>query len=396
MRLVFVNYLHPDTGLVGSVRLWRFSQELARRGHRVLLVCSSTGASDNVDGLAERIETHDWREPLVVSVRSGHDEQTSPTGGRIHGRFAKRVRTAWNLLVRGGPFWRWTENCRGHLQVISERFQPQLCYATFGNLDSLNIAQSLARSSGVPWVLDIKDPASAFLPRLLRPWLVRRYRDAAAVTMNAEFQRDRNPGWAGGLAEVVYSGVESCPEIQAPVDADRFALVGAIYDDVALGKLMGGFSQCVKRSGGRARMIYYGKETERVRAASRRSGVAGNVTCAGLVERYEMLRECGSAGAICYVSYAGTFHHKLLELAALGRPLITSPRESDEGRGLLAKYNFPLACGDDESSLAEAMWAARTRPPVQTQEMVKEMSWRSVSAQLERVLMAAKQDRSSQ
>jgi hypothetical protein len=387
MRLVLINHLHPDTGMVGSVRFWRFSQELALLGHQVILLCASAGEADDLNQFSQRLHSHDWSGPLLVAA--GADPRTQQRGAATQGgyRTLRRLHTAWDLVVRGGPFWEWGRDSQPFLSIILTQFKPQLCYATFGNLDALNMARSLAHACKVPWVMDIKDPANAFLPKWLRPWLIRRYRDAAAVTLNADFQRHHNKGWSKPDAQVVYSGVEPCDLAGAAVECSCFALVGAIYDDAALLQLLKAFKQYIQVSDALARMVYYGKEGERVRIAAQLAGVADSVVCAGMVERYEMLRRCGTAAAVCYIGYAGGFHHKLLELAALGRPLIVCPKESAESHALMAKYNYPFFASADQASLFAAMNRAGQTQSVNNRQLLDDLGWPAVTKQLEQIFM---------
>jgi hypothetical protein len=300
-----------------------------------------------------------------------------------------RFQTAWDLLVRGGPFWQWKRDTEPFSTIIQNNFRPELCYATFGNLDALNIARELAQRCQIPWVMDIKDPAAAFLPKCLRPLLMRRYRDANAVTLNANFQRKYNKGWCNEKTELIYSGVESCAIPDAVIDPNLFALVGAVYDDASLFRLMAVFRRHVLESNSNARIIYYGKEVERVKVAARTAGVLERVDCAGMVDRLMMLRECSTAVALFYVGYAGTFHHKLLELAALGRPLIACPDESEESRDLMTKYKHPFYAGADEHELLRAMNTARLTKSADTRQLLEDMDWSAVTTQLERVLIGA-------
>lgn len=382
MRLVLINHLHPATGLVGSVRFWRLAEELAKRGHRVVLLCGKYDSVDKPETLRKRFDAHDWSTPLLVAC-GPNPLLDARAESRQRSRFAGRVRTAWDLLVHGGPFWNWRAEARPLYKVLHERFDPHFCYATFGNLDALGIARELAKVCRIPWVMDIKDPADAFLPGALRLWLMRPYRDAAAVTMNAGYQRQHNPGWARAAAKVMYSGVES-PLIPAPaVDQDRYALVGAVYDDQSLIRLLQGFRYHFTVQAKKARLVYYGKDAARVRLAADAIGLCHRIDYAGMFDRYAMLAECSSAAAICYVGHPGTFHHKLLELAALGRPLLACPNESEEGLSLIREHQIEFTGSVDEAALAMGLRAAATMPTRDTSELQQIFGWPTVARQLE-------------
>jgi hypothetical protein len=174
----------------------------------------------------------------------------------------------------------------------------------------------------------------------------------------------------------------------AAIERSRFVLVGAIYDDASLLQLMMAFKQYLQVSDSLARMVYYGKEGERVRITAQLAGVANSVVCAGMVERYEMLRQCGTAAAVCYIGYAGTFHHKLLELAALGRPLIICPKESAESHALMAKYNYPFFASSDQASLLGAMNKGGQTQSANTRQLLDDLGWPAVTRQLEQIFLA--------
>lgn len=386
MRLVLVNHLHPATGLVGSVRFWRMAEELAKLGHRVVLLCGRQDGVDSPEDLRNRLDTHDWSTPLLVAC-GPNPLLDARAGNQSSSRITGRLRTAWDLLVHGGPFWRWRLEARPFHTVLRERFDPHLCYATFGNLDALGIARDLAKVCRIPWVMDIKDPADDFLPGALRTWLMRPYRNAAAVTLNADFQRRHNPGWARRDAKVIYSGVESLPAPTLTVDEDRYALVGAVYDDRNLMHLLQGFRYCFETRARNARLVYYGKESDRVRSAAIATGLNHQVKYAGMLDRRVLLPECATAAAICYVGYPGTFHHKLLELAALGRPLIACPDESEEGWSLIRKHRIQFTGSSDPAVLREALHRAAAMPTGDTTELRQRFGWPTVARQLEELFV---------
>ena len=51
---------------------------------------------------------------------------------------------------------------------------------------------------------------------------------------------------------------------------------------------------------------------------------------------------CRGSKVNMYVAHQGTFHHKLLELLACGRPMLAYPGESDESRRLVREAGGEL------------------------------------------------------
>lgn len=381
MRMLFVSHVHPDSGLIGGLRLYRFARELAKRGHQIVLLCGNAKRTgDNVTEFEQRLATHDWAAPLVLSVADPRE----PPGTLITPRH--KAQTAFNLLVRGGPFWRWRKNALVFADAIQQRFRPQVCYATFGNLDALAIARTIARRASVPWVMDIKDATTSFIRPALRRFLMPRYSDAAAVTLNAEFQRSHNPGWVDARSVVIYSGVESSALADGTLDSHQVALVGSVYDTAVLATVIRGFGAWRHHVGSDATLHYFGINGDRVRAAATAIDALDAVIVHGQVTRDALLSHCARMGALLYVRSQHGFHHKLLELAALGRPLIACPAESDEAIGLSSRHGIDLACCGSEAAISDALSRAIAQPTADTHRVTHEFSWENVSRQLEGVL----------
>lgn len=389
MRAVFVNHLNPGTGFVGAVRLWRFAEELARRGHQIVFLSSTHRIADAPADLEARLLRHDWTQPLLVACGPSPAEEARASA-RVRGiRFISRLRTAWDLVVRRGPFWSWRRAAQEFYGPLSRQFRPQLSFATFANLDCLNIAQDLAGVCGIPWVLDIKDASVSFIPPQLRRLIAHRYRDAAAVTLNSEFQRHHNPGWLVEKAPVIYSGMEKVPTGPDISDFDPqiYSLVGSVCSDEFMRDLLGAFRSYARTCpiDSSPRMRYYGKEASRVEAAAEAAGACSLVECMGMLPREQMLAECAKSAAVCYVTSPRGFHHKLIELSALGRPMICHPAESMEALDLAARHDLPLWSCAGSANLPPA-FAAAARSPTRSMAYLKEtFSWPVVAAQLEAV-----------
>jgi len=64
MDILLINGTHPAAPHISGVRAGRFASELARMGHRCVLICPP------MPGMAARdpasIATHDWSRPLII------------------------------------------------------------------------------------------------------------------------------------------------------------------------------------------------------------------------------------------------------------------------------------------------------------------------------------------
>lgn len=389
MRLLFVNYLHPDSGLVGAVRMQRFAEELARRGHQVVLLCSCpNGQPDTPASFAGRIQRQDWSMPLVLALHD--DTAAAHAAAREPIAIVRKARTAARLLLREGRFWRWQRTAATFRRHIQDLFTPELAYATFGDLDSLAVARDYARQAAIPWVMDIKDPASIFIPGKLAPWLMRRYRGAVAVTMNSEYQRSHNGSWVDDRSVVIYSGVEPPPDGPASFEPTHVALVGSLYDDEAATHLLRGFDDWRRQSQPMARLYYFGTDAARLAGLAERMGLTQGLVIESQIPRAALLARCRQMAALLYVTHPeGAFNHKLLELAALGRPLIVSGASNPETERLCQRFDIPLTAVASEFAVSQSLAAAAVTPTRSMQSMCERTAWSSVAGQLEQVLAAA-------
>lgn len=386
MRLLLINHLHPDSGLVGAVRMQRFAEELARRGHQVVLLCAGhDGEPDTPTLFAARAACHDWSQPLVVAVRDD-----SPLHNQMRARqlppLPRKFATAFDLAWHGGPFWRWRRSAAGFYRPIHRLLDPEVAFATFGNLDALAIARRYAHRHRIPWVMDIKDPALEFLPFPLRGWLMPRYADAAAVTLNSEHQRTHNGCWARDDAIVIHSGVEGFHVADGGCNQSQVALVGSLYSGTGAEVLMRAFSAWRNDREPGGTLHYFGVDAEKASELARRLGVTQGLILEGQVPRAELLGKCARMAALMFAVHpGGAFHHKLLELAALGRPLIASPALGPEEQRLCTRFSIPLTCITSESDGARALAAASAAATVAMTDLVRKMSWAECAARLEGV-----------
>ncbi len=400
MRLVFVNHVHPDSGLVAGLRLWRFAQELAKRGHRVVFVTENiSSAPACVAGRFDQLAAdHDWRAPLVLAcgeVGSSRRHRSSRNGAKP--RLLRKVRTACDVAFRGGVFWRWRKAAERECDAILRAFAPEVVYATFGNLDALNIARGLARRGRIPWVMDVKDPLAAFVPRSLRGLVRLRYADAAAVTFNSAFQREVSGKVIHRTGPVVYSGADVADSSSlagtdaATSDGPFFSLVGSIYSDANALTLLDTFVTFARARHDEGRpepqLYYFGGDHARVRGLWERLGRPRSVVISEAIPRMSLLALCRRARANCYLASNRTFHHKLFELLAAGRPVIAFPMEWDESVEIARHAHAALRVCRTPAALREA-WshASDTSDEPGRAGLGAALGWPRFTLELEQIL----------
>jgi hypothetical protein len=384
MNLLFVNPLAPDAGVIGAMRLWRFAEELSGRGHRVLYLC----ARDEERGTTLDFESHDWSRPFVLAVGPSAERCLERRGLAA---VAGRAYTLAEIVLLRGPLWRWRRNMESYARLISERFAPDVCIGCFGSLDSLNVAQAVARARSAPWIMDIKDPANRFLHWAIRSYVGGRYRDAARVTLNSEFQRANNDGWPVERARVIYSGAAGLGfPGRGPVLPTTYALVGSIYSDNRARELLASFSAWRRqRAAEEALIVYMGTDAERVARIATSLGPDCPVEIAGQLPHDQFLERCASMAASMYIASENTFHHKSLELLVLGRPVIAYPGEGAEMKRLAEINRLPLWCAPDAAALERAWGAAPGTPSNPDRQAADALSWSRFAAEFEEEVLAA-------
>jgi hypothetical protein len=338
VNIVLVNPVHPRTPHVAALRAARFAEELARRGHQVILLTSTPPADAEAtaaNGAGARAR--------VVEVPGYREQAAAPS---LPSRL-RRFETAVRMLVHGGYQSAWV---RSAVHALPEGFRPDVVWTTFGKLESVVVARRLARRFRTPWVLDLKDKWDLFIPVGLRRLLAHRNRGWSAVTVNSAVNLEQAARWHRGRAEVIYSGVDDAFLTETALPADRRCfvvnLVGSLYfpervDEFLLGLRL--WSETLDPSTRAAvELRYVGGDADMLSAAVARSGLHVAVRAEGYLPSARLAAVCRRAAVNAYVAFPGSFHHKLLELLACDRPLVAFPGESQEARDLAARVGGEL------------------------------------------------------
>lgn len=346
MKILMINPVHPDTPHISAVRAWRFACELAALGHKVVLLTASREGR-RPDGIAS-LATHDWSNVLILAY--GPFDRGREKQARLPGLIRKGL-TAWRMLRHGGNEWRWSIDAVQVAKRLSEHFVPDVIWCTFGMMETVVAAKRIAASAHRPWVLDIKDNWELYVPRGLRRVMVWRTRGWAAITANSRFTADKARIWQRAAARVVYSGVDEAflerePSLEAEASHFWINVVGGIYFTDQLEALLAGIeswaSSLAPRMRSRASVRYLGGDGRLFDIVARRCLRAIQFEVCGYVPLKQMARLCQAAALNSYVAHAGTFHHKLLELLACGRPVLACPAEDEEARDLASKASAAL------------------------------------------------------
>lgn len=348
IKILIVGHCHPDLPHVCALRTKGFAEGLARRGHDVVLMTESLpGASSavDVDGVFERLSQRGDTRPFVLGcLPRGHGWSRRARQGRLPPVVNKAV-VAGSLLFHGGLFPDWVAGSRPFWPVLGDQWRPDIVWATFGNTGAWLIAQAVARRAGCPWVMDMKDPWSDFIPAPMRRLLAARFRDAAAATTLADIHGNDLRRWFGGDPVTVPSGVDipnpdGGAAADAPdTDAFRLSLVGSLYADDDLKMLMAGIrSWATDRRSCAARpavLEYFGDEQDRLVSATRDWGDICEVRIRGFVAPAELAQRLRRMDVNAFVNARTGFRHKVLEFAVAGRPVLCLPEVGTDESGIV-------------------------------------------------------------
>jgi len=404
LNAIFVNYAHPDALHVSGVRVPRFADALARRGHRIVLLTptlrhdeSGRGAGD----LSRVIDAHGWQQPLSLAYRPVSRRSLDLLrSGRLPGPASKLV-TLYHLLVHGGVHEDWVEASRPSWGAITARLRPDVVWTTFGHTSNLLLGKKLARLAGCKWVADIKDNLDVFVPRAVRPALRRRLSGCAAVTSNAHKHAQVAERFFRRPCVVVESGVskELLATVAAPSDPDVFGvlLVGSVYRDDTCLEFLTAVGDWWRAQQGptapRVELHYAGADEARVLRLATVAGVDRLLKPHGYLP-LDRLAAVGKAAAVnCYIWAGFGFHHKLLELLSLGVPVLAYAGESAESKTLAADLDGELHAPTTPGALTEAIggiyarWRAGDRPSLSPR--LGGLSWEAQAEKLEAVLEEA-------
>lgn len=409
MRLVFVNHAHPNLSHVSGMRLGYFAVEMARRGHQVVLLTCALPASTAVDptgpSLTEQLNAHDWTRPMVVAIPPVRRRALDLIRHNRVPAIVRRVMTAWQLVIHGGMFADWHKAAEGAIAQLSDEFRPDAVWGTFGNTTNLTIAQQLARHAGCPWVMDIKDNWTAFVPRLIRRPMAWRFRDAAGWTSNCRHHQEVAIRWFRQRpTEVIYSGVAEeffgCADPSPDSERRQLLLLGSVYDDARLAAYLAAVREWMESLPPEEResalFIYAGTDDRRVADAVKRAALPCAVRILGHRSIGELARIARASFANTYLFASFTFHHKLLELLVCGRPVICFPAEHAEDRELASQTATMFESCDTAADLRGALavaWATRRDEPGCAR--LPAWRWSDFAESLERFLERCRQERTA-
>lgn len=396
LRIVVINHVHPKHKHVSALRMRTFSEHLARGGDQVILLSDAYDAADTateIKDLPTRLKTYDWSHPLFVSGKpQGETLQKKAREGRLPGIIRQAV-LGWSYLWTGGVFGDWRMAAMPLLPEIAQSFRPDIVLATFGNTDAWAIARALAVHARCPWIADMKDNWSAFIPIGFRRMTARRFNDMAHMTLYSESHKLEADKWFSGEKTVVYSGYDNDTAALATKSFEKsntIVLSGSLYNDNHLQMFCDGIHAWVNRAQitDPVSLLYAGDDTARFeRVASALDGTC-SVKSLGYLEPDNLRALQASALANAYIVNPGSlFQQKLPELLAAARPIIVLPDESAEAVHIAKTIGGTLHCCTDADAVSDALRLCVSTPgPVPTTG-IESYSWAVQTNRLRGVML---------
>jgi len=398
MRAVFVNHCHPDTPHVCALRMTSFALAMAARGHQIVLLTETLDNDDegqDVESLGDDLAHHDWVVPYSLTVRPLHNDMLSRLrAGQLPGGL-RQLTIARHYLFNSGLFGGWRKGASAYLDILAEHFQPDVIWASFGNTDVWNIAKDLSSLVGCPWVADIKDNWSAFLPYGFAQLIANRFKSVAQMTAFSKAHQAEARRWFKTEPSVIYSGFD-----QTAVEADvvqngrRILLTGSVYDDRQAAELINGIATWARAGNADGLEVRYaGADVERMMALMAPLEGTCNIIIDGYLELTRLRSLQAGAWVNAYMhSPRSLFQHKPLELLAAGRPVLAFPDESAEVKEIAREVGGTLStCSTANEVVAFLNSLERDSSISLKSDHMNDYSWQSQAETLERVLEAAGQ-----
>ena len=357
MNVLLIHPVPPGTPHISAVRMWRFGCELARSGHHVVLLTRT---------VERRMERRLCRRPASMTGRSrwSFARRILRQGRRGRAWFAN-LRTAQRMIANGGAMGGWVEaGQREAVALQSPGFSPDVLLATFGSMESLVLARRLWQQMDVPWVADLKDNWRLYAPFGLRHLMARRTKGWSAVTVNGGVTAACARRFQRTEPTLVYSGVDDCylePQPAPPGHAPgqfTINLVGGLYFEEPLRELMSGIERWASSRSSTDPAVhvnYFGSDSERFDAMASRHLRKVSHFSHGYLDKAQLAAHCQWGACNAYVSHWGTFHHKLLELLACGRPILVCPPERAESRELAETVSGKILEANDAGQVAKVL-----------------------------------------
>lgn len=413
--LLFLAWPFPPLNSPACVRTWSIAKELSRLGWNVSVVSPDPSL---------------WRKPEdpgivaaqmkalgVRGVYTGHRLKAFAagylhTGGTLVHRFLNGIarRAASSFQLDYGAGWK-----RPALRAIEAEQPPfDVILATGGPFTSFEIARELSGRTGVPYVLDYRDPwtgnphahradreANVALEREIA-------RGAAAVTAISPTLANalRTSFDLGDRVHVLTNGYD--PEelgSVVPMEFDDAAIVytGDFYPPLrVIDPVFAALKPLMNEAVPPWTFHYFGADTERVSDAARRFGIEERVRMHGRVVRRVALEAVKGAAASVVIASVGDgsqpqekaiMTSKIFESFGLGTPALVIAPDGSDVAAAVNRAGLSVHCrGNDVAGMTAQLrrFIGGERIPARD---IDAFAWPSIARSLDTILRNAGRSR---
>ncbi len=400
LRLVFINHTHPNDPHVSGLRMARFAECLSTIGDRVLLITPPPRLEDGSYGQEQDIVDTPFENERSFKLRTCRPMNRpilsrARTGHLLWG--VRQAVLAAHYAVHKSVFSDWTDAVIEQSNDWLSEFRPDLVFATFGNTGNWRAAQALSRKLHVPWVADTKDNYEVFVPFTMRRWAASGFADMAHMTTFSQAHKDMADRFFDVAKSVVYSGYDAiATDDRKPVAKPyELLIVGSLYAQEALERLTSGLrkwsAERETRASGKPVLKYAGGEGARFMRATENLGDNFDRIDLGYLDRNAMMRHAASSLANFYVvNPASMFQHKVFELLAAARPIITIPEENRESEDIATAAGGMLIGCESAVDIAAAIERVASDTSQDWSDVdIEEYSWMAQARVLRNVFYEA-------
>ena len=405
MNILIFNYSHPDLPHISAKRMSYFARHLAGRGHKVVLVTRTLDAevTPTKSGQSHADpQYHDWTKPYILAVAPKSSTYLELSRSARTPAFLRRgILLFLYLFKQGRSSMDWSDQVVAQFARLDEFFKPDITWGTFGTIDTLWLAKKAANYFTVPYVIDIKDSWRYFIPKF-RKKLAAQFNDTAGITINSSFQEENSLPWFKKAAnhQVIYSGLDNAVVQQlltaqsyAPVtiSACRIVIVGSIYSDERFLDLIRAIDlwarKAVLTSTQPVTLTYAGADAVRVRQLIKSIALSVDCIVHDFLPYHDLFNLYRQAHILSYIYSERTFHHKLIELLAFNKPILTYPGESQESITLASENKGELHVCTTSNELVFTLDNISSKRnqlrPLVNQAIIDKFQWESLSKEVE-------------
>ena len=401
MRAVFINHCHPDMPHICALRMRKFAHAFATMGHQVVLLTESLGdkpGSVSAENVSEEFDQHDWSKPYYLSIKPIPDQTLANIRVGKLGWINRKAVIAWRYVFENGLYGDWRNGAAPYLEPLSNTFQPDIIWASFGNTSVWNIAQDLSKRAGCPWVADIKDNWQNFIPIGLRKLIASRFKSAAHMTSFSESHLAEANQWFMQNKTAIYSGFDDAVLRAKDVSKNKVyevLLTGSIYDEEDFQAFINGLAQWLENRAQKnpVRFIYAGNDHQRVRNGMQKLSGLCDIEIKDFMKIEDLLVAQRRADINTYIRLLSRFHfhHKAIELMAAKKPILCFPTEVDETIEIIKRTSCVLySCGSVADVVQGFEAAYRNQVKQKNNSNLTEYSWQGQAKILEKILEDAK------